>query len=422
MSKSKGNGVDPIDVIDKFGPDALRFGLARLATDTQDVRMPVQYECPQCDKLIDQTKKNRSLPRIDCPGCGKPFSTQWAETSEDKALPRGLVVSERFETARNFVNKLWNAARFVLMNLDGYQPQSVDVDALPLEDRWLLSRLATVTQQVTDGIDHYRYAEISRVLYDFAWDEFCSFYVEIAKPRLAYDQQRPIVQSMMAHGLDTLLRLLHPTMPFVTEAIWKGLANAAPQRGVPQPLEKTEFAMIAPWPISQQSDFDESIEKQFAEFQEVVGAIRKIRASQNIAPRETVPVAIRCNPASEARLQPMVSYFAGLAGAEIVTLGPDAVPFETDAPLALPSIDIEVHVDLEKFIDVDAELARLEKLLTQLVKQITGKQQKLNNESFVSRAPKDVVDRERESLGELRQQHESVKGDIARLRAKAKSS
>ncbi len=422
MSKSKGNGVDPIDVIDKFGPDALRFGLARLATDTQDVRMPVQYECPQCDKLIDQTKKNRSLPRIDCPGCGKPFSTQWAETSEDKALPRGLVVSERFETARNFVNKLWNAARFVLMNLDGYQPQSVDVDALPLEDRWLLSRLATVTQQVTDGIDHYRYAEISRVLYDFAWDEFCSFYVEIAKPRLADDQQRPIVQSMMAHGLDTLLRLLHPTMPFVTEAIWKGLANAAPQRGVPQPLEKTEFAMIAPWPISQQSDFDESIEKQFAEFQEVVGAIRKIRASQNIAPRETVPVAIRCNPASEARLQPMVSYFAGLAGAEIVTLGPDAVPFETDAPLALPSIDIEVHVDLEKFIDVDAELARLEKLLTQLVKQITGKQQKLNNESFVSRAPKDVVDRERESLGELRQQHESVKGDIARLRAKAKSS
>ncbi|MEM1070614.1 MAG: class I tRNA ligase family protein, partial [Planctomycetota bacterium] len=117
MSKSKGNGVDPIDVIDKFGPDSLRFGLARLAGDTQDVRMPVQYECPTCDKLIGQTKKNRSLPRIDCPACGQAFSTQWAESQEDKALPRGLVVSERFETARNFVNKLWNAARFVLMNM-----------------------------------------------------------------------------------------------------------------------------------------------------------------------------------------------------------------------------------------------------------------------------------------------------------------
>ena len=118
MSKSKGNGVDPIDVIDKFGPDALRFGLARLATDTQDVRMPVQYECPHCEKLIDQTKKNRSLPRMACPACNEAFSTQWAESEEDKAFPKAAVVSERFETARNFVNKLWNAARFVLLNME----------------------------------------------------------------------------------------------------------------------------------------------------------------------------------------------------------------------------------------------------------------------------------------------------------------
>lgn len=422
MSKSKGNGVDPIDVIDKFGPDALRFGLARLATDTQDVRMPVQYECPHCEKLIDQTKKNRSLPRIDCPGCGEAFSTQWAETEADRSLSRGLVVSERFETARNFVNKLWNAARFSLMNMDGYQPQSVDVSSLPLEDRWLLSRLATVTQQVTQGVEQYRYAEVTRVLYDFAWDEFCSFYVEIAKPRLAEEQQRPIVQSMMAHGLDTLLRLLHPTMPFVTEAIWEGLAGAAPQRGVPEPVVAADFAMIAPWPESNQNDYNESIEQQFAEFQEVVGAIRKIRASQNIPPRETVPVAIRCNPEAQSRLQPMKAYFAGLAGADVIELGPDAKAFETDAPLALTSIEMDVHVDLEKFIDVDAELSRLEKLLSQLIKQITGKQQKLGNENFVSRAPAEVVDRERESLGDLQRQHESVQGDIERLRSKSKES
>ncbi|MGB1927458.1 MAG: class I tRNA ligase family protein, partial [Rubripirellula sp.] len=144
MSKSKGNGVDPIDVIDKFGPDALRFGLARLATDTQDVRMPVQYECPHCEKLIDQTKKNRSQPTVQCPGCQGSFSTQWAESEEDKALPKGSVVSERFETARNFVNKLWNAARFAMMNLDGYAEQTLEVESLPLEDQWLLSRLATV--------------------------------------------------------------------------------------------------------------------------------------------------------------------------------------------------------------------------------------------------------------------------------------
>ncbi len=419
MSKSKGNGVDPIDVIDKFGPDALRFGLARLATDTQDVRMPVQYECPHCERLIDQTKKNRSLPTVECPGCKKSFSTQWAESEADKALPRGPVVSERFETARNFVNKLWNAARFVLMNMDGYQAQEIDIDELPLEDRWLLSRLSTVTRQVTDAIDHYRFAESSRVLYDFAWDEFCSFYVEIAKPRLDDPTQRANTQSVMAHGLDTLLRLLHPTMPFVTESIWECLNDAAASRGLPSPQASAKFAMITPWPESIASHYDESIERQFAEFQEVVGAIRRIRASQNIAPKDTVPVSIRCSESSQNLLQPMSTYFEGLAGAEVVSLGPDAEPFDTDAPLALTAIDIDVHVDLEKFIDVDAELSRLEKLLSQLVKQITGKEQKLGNENFVSRAPEDVVTKERESLGDLQRQRDSVEGDIERLRSKS---
>ena len=419
MSKSKGNGVDPIDVIDKFGPDALRFGLARLSTDTQDVRMPVQYECPHCDKLIDQTKKNRSLPTITCKGCNQAFSTQWAETEEDKALAKGAVVSERFETARNFVNKLWNAARFAMMNLDGYQAKAVEVDSLPLEDRWLLSRLATVTQQVTEGLKEYRYAEASRLLYDFAWDDFCSFYVEIAKPRLADTEKRATTQSVMAHGLDTLLRLLHPTMPFVTEAIWEHLNQLAPERGLTALKKKSRFIMQASWPNAETSHFDPSIERQFSEFQEVVGAIRRIRASQNIAPKETVPVAIRCSESSQALLEPMKDSFISLTQADVIAMGPEVTPFETDAPLAIPSMDIEVHVDLEKFIDLDAELARLDKLMNQLTKQISGKEAKLNNENFVSRAPEDVVQRERDSLDELRGQQESVAGDIARLKAKA---
>ncbi|MGC6448644.1 MAG: valine--tRNA ligase [Rubripirellula sp.] len=419
MSKSKGNGVDPIDVIDKFGPDALRFGLARLSTDTQDVRMPVQYECPHCDKLIDQTKKNRSLPTITCKGCNQAFSTQWAETEEDKALAKGAVVSERFETARNFVNKLWNAARFAMMNLDGYQAKAVEVDSLPLEDRWLLSRLATVTQQVTEGLKEYRYAEASRLLYDFAWDDFCSFYVEIAKPRLADTEKRATTQSVMAHGLDTLLRLLHPTMPFVTEAIWEHLNQLAPERGLTALKKNSRFIMQASWPNAETSHFDPSIERQFSEFQEVVGAIRRIRASQNIAPKETVPVAIRCSESSQALLEPMKDSFISLTQADVIAMGPEVTPFETDAPLAIPSMDIEVHVDLEKFIDLDAELARLDKLMNQLTKQISGKEAKLNNENFVSRAPEDVVQRERDSLDELRGQQESVAGDIARLKAKA---
>ena len=419
MSKSKGNGVDPIDVIDKFGPDALRFGLARLATDTQDVRMPVQYECPHCDKLIDQTKKNRSLPKIVCTGCNASFSTQWAWTEADKALAKGAVVSERFETARNFVNKLWNAARFAMMNLDGYTPQNINVESLPLEDRWLLSRLATVTQQVTEGLKEYRYAETSRILYDFAWDEFCSFYLEIAKPRLADREKRATTQVVMAHGLDTLLRLLHPTMPFVTEVIWEHLNEVAPVRGLSTSTEASRFVMRASWPKAELSHFNESIERQFTEFQEVIGAIRKIRASQNIAPRETVPVSVRCSLSSQELLEPMKDSFISLAQAEVIDFGPEVEPFDTDAPLAIPSIDIDVHVDLEKFIDIEAELARLDKLMAQITKQIAGKEGKLSNENFVSRAPEEVVQRERQSLEDLKSQQISVSGDIARLKAKS---
>ena len=418
MSKSKGNGVDPLDIIAKFGPDALRFGLSRLATETQDVRLPVQFECPHCEKLIDQTKKNMKLAVIECPGCKGKFSTQWAESEEDKAVPRGPVVSERFETARNFVNKLWNAARFVLMNMDGYEPTLVDIDALPLEDRWLLSRLSTVTRQVTDNIEHYKFAESARILYDFAWDEFCSFYVEIAKPRLADEKLRATTQAIVAHGLDQLLRLLHPMMPFVTESIWGFLNEAAPKRGIPEPMDPGKFVMQAAWPTSHAEHYDESIERQFSEFKEIVSAIRKIRASQKI--KETVPVSIRCTPASQALLQPMAAYFGSLASAEIVEIGPDVQPFETDGPMSLASIDIDVHVDLEKFIDVDAELSRLEKLLGNIVKQITGKQQKLSNENFVSRAPENVVAKERESLEDLQRQRESVEGDIDRLKKKSK--
>ncbi len=232
MAKTKGNGVDPIDVIEKFGADALRFGIAYLTTETQDIRMPVEFECPHCEKLIEQTKANRILPRVKCKHCGKEFSTQWAEKDADKALPRGAVVSERFELARNFCNKLWNASRFALMNLEGYTPGAVADADLLLEDRWILSRLATVTQETTAALAEYRYADAAKSLYGFAWDEFCSFYVEMVKARLGDPAARPTAQRILAHTLDTLLRLLHPMIPFVTEEVWQLLAEAAPQRGI----------------------------------------------------------------------------------------------------------------------------------------------------------------------------------------------
>src|SRR5207253_2876109 len=175
--------------------------LAYLTTETQDVRMPVEYECPHCQKLIEQTHKNRTQPRVECPHCHKPFSTQWASKPEDVALPRGAVVSERFELARNFCNKLWNAARFTLMNLEGYAPAPINDAQLAVEDRWILSRLATVTADMTTALEQYRFADAMRFAYEFAWDEFCSFYVEMVKGRLAAADSRPVAQRVLAHTL-----------------------------------------------------------------------------------------------------------------------------------------------------------------------------------------------------------------------------
>ncbi|RIK81248.1 MAG: valine--tRNA ligase [Planctomycetota bacterium] len=415
MSKSKGNGVDPLDVIEKFGADALRFGLAYLTTETQDVRMPVDFECPHCHVLVEQTKKNRELPRIACKKCGGEFSTQWATKEEDKALPRGAVVSERFEVARNFANKLWNASRFSLMNLEGYTPGAVAESELTLEDRWVLSRLNTVTRQVTEALETFHYSEAARALYDFAWDEFCSFYVEMLKPRLGDATLRPTAQRVLAHTLDTLLRLLQPIMPFITEEVWQLLGGIAPKRGLDGGTAAADSVMIAPWPACDAARIMPEIETSFARFQAVLVALRDVRARNNIAPKETIEFSARCDEATAALLEPMAPYFATMAKAHATAWGPAATAPEMSASATLPGM--EVFVDLRGFIDVKAEIARHEKERDNLAKLIVGKQSKLGNASFVERAPPAVVEQERESLAQLEKQRESVVATLEKLRA-----
>jgi valyl-tRNA synthetase len=413
MSKSKGNGVDPIDVMDKFGADAMRFALAYLTTETQDVRMPVEFECPHCGKLIEQTKKNRVLPRVKCSHCAKEFSTQWAAKMEDTALPRGPVVSERFELARNFCNKLWNAARFTLMNLEGYTAGPVADAELAVEDRWLLSRLATVTQQVIEALEGYRFSDAMRALYEFAWDEFCSFYVEMVKNRLQDPSQRTTAQRVLAHTLDALARLLHPAMPFLTEEIWQRLAVAAPARGLESPTEPAESIMIAPWPKVDSRRRDAKIEARFAYFQEVLRGVREIRNRQNIAPKTPIRFSARCSSAVADLLKPMSRYFDSMAGAQAIAWGPAASPPETHAHVSLK--DVELYVDLEGLIDIKAEIARLEKERDRLQQAIASKEKKLSNADFVKRAPADVVEKERSSLAELQNQFAAVEQAVAKM-------
>jgi valyl-tRNA synthetase len=415
MSKSKGNGVDPLDVIDKFGADALRFGLAYMTTESQDVRMPVEFECPHCQAIIGQTKKNRIQKAVDCPKCKKPFSTQWAEPGTAEAEhPRGAVVSEKFELGRNFCNKLWNASRFAMLNLEGYTPAAVTDDQLAVEDRWILSRLNTVTAQVTDQLEKYQFADAARTLYDFAWDEFCSFFVEMIKGRLQDEQAAPVAQRVLVHVLDNLLRLLHPIVPFVTEEVWQQLAKYAPVRGLDDPQPAAESIMIADWPVANTRREDATIEEQFARFQDVLRGLREIRSRQNVPQKKEIHFSVRCQSHDADLLTPMAAYFESLAGATATAWGADVEPPELSANFSLPGI--EVYVDLADLIDVEAEKAKQEKEIANLQGMIAGKQGKLSNASFVDRAPADVVQRERDSLAQLEKQLAAALASLDSLR------
>ena len=402
MSKSKGNGVDPIDVMEKFGADSLRFGLAYLTTESQDVRLSVDFECPHCGASVEQTKKNRILPRVKCKKCGQEFSTQWAQSDEDRALPRGPVVGDRFELARNFCNKLWNASRFALMNLSGYTEGPVADEDLTVEDRWILSRLSTVTAEVTDALAVYKYSDAARCLYEFAWDEFCSFYVEMVKGRLQDEAARTVAGRVLAHTLDTLLRLLHPMIPFLTEEVWQLLGELAPVRGLDEVTPAAESVMVAAWPQSDPARRDANIEAQFARFQEVLRAIREIRSRQNVAPRTTIDFSVRANTATAELLRPMEAYFESMAAARATGWGPDVEPPSLSANVSLPNI--EVFVDLAELIDVEAEIAKQQKELEKLDSLIESKKKKLANANFTSRAPEAVVQKERQGLKELEDQ------------------
>jgi valyl-tRNA synthetase len=399
----------------------LRFGLAYLTTDTQDVKLPVEWECPHCNAQFPQTKKNRQLPRIECEKCGKPFSTQWAEKPDDKALPRGAVVNEKFELGRNFANKLWNASRFSLINLEGYTAPGSAGDfsdkSLVLEDRWLLSRLATVNQQTTDLLEAYRYADAARTLYDFAWNEFCSFYVEMTKARFAVPEQRQTAQHVLAHALDVLMRLLHPMMPFLTEEVWQLLAKVAPTRGLP-PAAAAESICIAPWPVADASRQDPTIEQQFADFQAVLGAVREARQRQNVPFKEELPFIVRCDAATARLLEPMQPYFKQMANAAAIQIGPTAEVAGNSIPFALAGQagPIDVQVDVSQFIDVAAERKRLEKERDNVSKQLIGIEGKLANKGFVDKAPAEVVQQQRAKLTELQSQLASVEAALAKLK------
>ena len=329
------------------------------------------------------------------------------------------MVSERFELARNFCNKLWNASRFSLMNLDGFDPGRVTDDELTVEDSWVLSRLNTVTQAVTDALAEYRFADAARVLYDFAWDEFCSFYVEMVKDAASQDDVGTacVAQRVLAHVLDTLLRLLHPMIPFLTEDVWQRLGEIAPQRGIDEPTPAAESVMLAPWPECdprRQNAGDR-------------GPIRPLPRSASRRPRHPRPAGRRAENAAGV-LRPLrrrdrrtCSTRCSLISRRwptptLTAIGPDVTAPAFSANVTLSGM--EVFVDLADLIDVPAEIARKKQEVEKLVGFIAAKEKKLTNANFVARAPADVVQKERDSLKDLQDQLAAAREVLERLEKK----
>ncbi len=418
MSKSKGNGVDPLDIIERYGTDALRFLIVYSLTETQDTRLPVANVCPHCDTFVPVKREHMhmSTRKVTCPNCKRPFRPGGPWPFEDPELPTAKQASERFEIGRNFANKLWNAARFLLLNLEGYTPAAIRIEDLPIEDRWILSRLATTAAAVTEQLEGYHLSDVVRTLYDFTWSEFCDWYVEMSKGRLARsasEGSRATVQRVLVGVLDTVLRLVQPVMPFVAESIWQALNEAAFERGLPTPDASAESVCIAPWPELPAAWRDADMEKRIARMQDLVRAAREVR-NRYMIEKSALDVSVRCADAVAADFRSLQPFIAALAGVGALTCGPDVAK----PPQAAGHVhaEFEMYVSLKGLIDVEAESKRLEKQLAEKRKHLQGTRAKLANESFVSKAPAEVVQQQRDMVTDLENQIRVMEENLRELR------
>lgn len=420
MSKSKGNGVDPLDLIDKYGTDAVRFTISSLAGETQDVRLPVGYECPHCEAVTPQTRKHQKMapqggetPSITCKACKKEFQfpSPWFATDDGAAVAR--IVSERFDYGRNFCNKLWNASRFAFMNLEGYTPGEINPDDLQTEDQWILSRLATTAQQVTTMLERYQFDKATHTIRDFTWNEFCDWYVEMVKPRLKDEAARPLAQRVLVVVIDNLLKLLHPFAPFITEELWQKLNELAPVRGLHEQTQAAESVMIAPWPELSSELISEELEARFERLQQTIVAVRNIRGQYKISPKEPLKLFMKCAPEVAAQMQAVAAQFDNLSRTMLEAAGLDITPPANAASFSLK--DADGYIPLEGLVDNTAEKAKLEKQQAELKNQIAGSEKKLSNPNFVDKAPEHVIEAFRKTLAERQVQLENVTRMISEL-------
>jgi len=354
MSKSFGNGVDPLDIIEKYGADSLRFVMCSICTENQDARLPVKKE-----KLEDG---------------------------------REINISEKFEIGRNFGNKLWNAARFLQPHI--VESKELKFESERLEDKWILSRLNTVIKETRNALACYRFSEYANLIYHFVWDDLCSRYLEIKKGEISKESS-----ALLSHSLYTVLDLLHPIMPFITEELNSIL------------FPNSERVILRKWPNANENLINAEIEKQFEDIFAIVEVIRSVRGRYSIAPSQKITAAASTS-ASLENCKNMIKDLSGLSDFEFGENLPKPA-FSASAVIA----GGEVFVPLEGILNKETEIARLNKEVEKAESFIISLNKKLSNENFVKNAPASVIDNERQKLATQQDIVEKSKAALKELAA-----
>ncbi|WP_314025929.1 valine--tRNA ligase [Olsenella uli] len=377
MSKSKGNGVNPMDLMERYGADAMRFNLLTLITNNQDVKF---------DANID--KKTHAL--IDSP---------------------------RTEQARSFVTKIWNASRFVQMNLDGYAPGEPKAETP--EDAWMLSRLARIVDEATEALEGYAFGDYARDMQSFFWNEVCDWYIELCKGRLlgGTPEERLQAQRNLVFVLDTSLRLLHPVMPFVTEKVWDALPASALGRMSATGEVDSRFLMLASWP--EPADFarftDDRAEGDFELAKGLISAVRSTRARYRLSPKAELAVAVKADAAASEKISAQVDFICQVGRVSALTVGAPDEFVRPEGSVSVLAPDFEAYVVVGGLVDLSAEAARLEKELAKAEKDLASVSRTLSNEGFVAKAAADVIEKKRAQRDELSVTVERLSAQIADL-------
>jgi valyl-tRNA synthetase len=363
MSKSKGNVIDPIVMIDQYGTDAFRFTLAAFAAQGRDIKMS----------------------------------------------------TERIEGYRNFANKIWNASRFVLMNLEqDFVPNAeVMTKDTSLADRWILSRLNAVIEEVQSALTDYRFNDVASALYQFIWHEYCDWYIELSKPALNQEKgsaRRKAAQTVLVHVLETSLRLLHPIMPFITEEIWQTLPEKVRVRGQGG-RGKGESIMVSSYPVADEKVINAEIERDMQMVIDTILAIRNIRGEMNIAPSMQINANVKVETEELGEhLEKSAGYIKTLARLSELRIGVAEKKPKAAATGVIKGA--EVYVPLEGILDLTQERDRLQKEIAKISKDIDIFSKKLSNKDFVDKAPKAVVEKDTAKLEEFKVKREKLEQSL----------